>query len=227
MFTMTEPTEDRAELPTSEEWTAFQQNALEHRKDLERTLRRLLTHDRRTDGARASGVSARDVADEALTWALSEWRSKPSRTPPAQWMRKRAIQLLEEALDRETLDDEGRREELLEERRQRKLEHVVDDEERTRWRDLIGSRREPPVPFDGLAADDQVSRVESRLDETELLEQLDRELGNLPEIGRRVLVHRYLDDLGVDDIAYLLDLPVEDVQRELDGAVADLRRRLA
>lgn len=229
MTTMTEPMPPRTDLPRSEEWEAFRHDAPEIRKDLERTLRRILVHDPRATTARRQNVAPADVADEAFAWVLAEWRSKPSATSPAQWMRKRALQILDESLDRELLDAESRREERAEEARLRRFEVLddVDDDERTRWIEMVGgAHRSHPEPFDALVADESVSSVEARLTETELLEQLDREMAALPEIRRRILVHRILDELPVDDIAYLLDVTAEDVERELDGAVRDLRNRL-
>jgi DNA-directed RNA polymerase specialized sigma24 family protein len=226
MKTMSEPT--RNGLPDSVEWQTFRREALRHRKDLERTLRRVLVHDARAAKARVQNLAPADLADEAITWGFSEWRSKPAATPPEMWVRKRAFQLLDEALDREALDAESRAEERSEERKLRRQELLADDEDRARWRDLVdGSRRERPVPFDGLAADDAMSRLETRLDETETLGELDRALERLPELRRRIVVHRYLDELAVDDIAYLLDVPAADVERELAEAVRTLRHELS
>jgi RNA polymerase sigma factor (sigma-70 family) len=215
-------------LPDTEEWRAFRHEALRHRKDLERSLRRLMLHDPRATRARVQNLAPPDLADEAFTWVLSEWRAKPASTSPEQWMRKRALQLLDESLDREALDAESRAEERFEERRLRRHELLADDEDRLRWRELLdGSGRERPVPFDGLAADDSVSRVETRLAETATFEELDRALARLPEVPRRIVVHRFLDDLGVDDIAYLLDVPADEVERQLAEAVRTLRHELS
>lgn len=143
-------------------------------------------------------------------------------------MRKRALQLLDESLDREALDAESRAEERSEELRLWKQELLGDDEERARWRDIVhGSRRERPAPFDGLAADASVSRVESRLDEQDRMDDLDQALARLPEMRRRIVVHRFLDELSIDDIAYLVDVPVNDVERELGEAVRVLRHDLS
>lgn len=226
MTLMSDPT--RNGLPATEEWQAFRREAEKHQKDLERALRRRMVHDPRASKARIQNQGPSDLADEAFAWVLSEWRSKPSATPPEMWMRKRALQLLDESLDREALDAESRAEERSEELRLWKQELLGDDEERARWRDIVhGSSRERPAPFDGLAADASVSRVESRLDEQDRMEDLDQALARLPEMRRRIVVHRFLDELSIDDIAYLVDVPVNDVERELGEAVRVLRHDLS
>ena len=73
--------------PETGEWTDFRDGAERHRHALERTLRRQLLHDPRAATARLQNFSPRDLADEALAWALEEARSKPSGTTPEQWMR--------------------------------------------------------------------------------------------------------------------------------------------
>jgi DNA-directed RNA polymerase specialized sigma24 family protein len=222
---MTEPM--RNGVPDTAEWSEFRRDAAALRKQLERSLRRQLVHDARAARARLQNVAAPDLADEAMAWVLAEWRSKPAGTPPAQWMRKRGLQLLDEALDREALAAESRDEERREEKRLLAISLLSDDEERARWLELVDEAGDPPVPFDGLTAEDEVSRVDARLDETELLQQLDRALARLPEVRRRVVVHRYLDDLAPDDVAYLLDMSAPDVETELASAVRALRLDLA
>ena len=213
--------------PEAAEWSVFRQDAGRVRKDLERLIRRRMVHDPRAARARVQNISPPDLADDAFAWALGEWRSKPQATTPAQWMRKRALQLLDEALDVEALAAESREEERREESRLLTLSLVTDDEERARWLDLLdGGPGDAPEPFDGLEADEDVSSVESRLDETELLEQLDQALARLPERSRRVVVHRFIDELTAEDVAYLLDISTDDVERELGVAVETLRREL-
>lgn len=227
MSPMTETTPNGSATPDSAEWAAFRREAGEHRKDLERSLRRLLVHDPRAAKARIQNLSPPDLADEAFTWALDEWRSKPTGTSPAQWMRKRALHLLDESLDRESLAAESRAEERREESRQLARDLLKDDEERERWLELVeDSTAELPVQFDGLAADDEVSSVESRLDATEVLEHLDRALARLPEVRRRIVVHSFLDELSPEDVSYLLDMSVADVELELASAVKSLRLEL-
>lgn len=214
MTTMSHTTETngRAAEPAMGEWAEFRSAAALHQKEVERSLRRQLVHDSRAATARLQNVSARDLADEAFAWTLSEWRSKPAGTTPEKWMRKRALQILDEALDREALAAESRAEERLEESRVVAMGIATDDEERTRWLEMMDGKGDPPVPFDGLAAADEMSRVDVRLDETEQLQQLERALARLPEIRRRVVVHRYLDDLPTEDVAYLLDVTTTEVE---------------
>ena len=227
MQTMSDTHRNGNGTPDTDEWAAFRHDAEEHRKDLERSLRRLLIHDPRAMKQRIQSVSPPDLADEAFTWALDEWRSKPTGTSPEQWMRTRALHLLDEALDLESLAAESRDEDRREENRQLARELLKDDEERERRLELLeDSVAEQPVQFDGLAADDEVSSVESRLDATEVLEHLDRALARLPEIRRRIVVHSYLDELSAEDVAYLLDLSVADVEGELASAVKSLRLEL-
>lgn len=221
--------EDGNHLPETAEWREFRTNAVEHRRDLERAIRRRLVHDPRTANARVQNVSARDLADEALVWALDRWRAKPAGTSPVLWMQKRALSLLDEALDRESLAAESRAEERAEELRLRSHDLLQDDEERSRWLELLSPDDTPETeePFDGLASDPQVSSVESRIDETERLLELDRALLRLPEVRRRVVVHRYLDGLDPDDVAYLLDMTTQEVDVELRAGVKALRLALA
>lgn len=213
--------------PTGE-WSDYRQDAARHRRELERTLRRQLLHDPRAAVARLHNVAPRDIADEAITWALGEWRSKPTGTAPDQWTRKRALQILDESLDREALAAESRDEERREETRLHAQEILADEEERARWMEMLdGEESDPPVPFEGLAADDDVSSVESRLAATEMLGELDRALGRLPEVRRRAVVHHFLDDLAIDDVAYLLDLPASEVETEIAAGMKSLRLALS
>lgn len=227
-MTKTSRPETRVPQPDTDEWTDFRAGLARWRKALERMLRRQLLHDSRAAQVRLQNLAPQDVADEAITWALDEWRSKPTGTSPEQWTRKRALQILDEALDRESLAAESRAEERRNESRlTQQTELFEDEDERTRWIELADGTGDPPVEFEALAADDAVSRVDSRLDETELLEQLDRALARLPEIRRRVVVHRYLDDLAPEDVAYLLDVTTNEVDTELAAAVKALRLDLS
>jgi RNA polymerase sigma factor (sigma-70 family) len=213
--------------PGGTEWDRFRRDAETLRKDLERFLRRRLVHDPRAARARIQNIAPPDLADEAFAWALDEWRSKPATTTPEMWTRKRALQLLDDMLDSEALAAESRAEERAEETRLHSLELLGDEEERERWLEIVDGAADEPVPFDGLAADDELSRVESRLDSTETLGLLDAALARLPETRRRVVVHTYMDELSPEDIAYLLDLPAGEVRHELDAAVAALRKDLS
>lgn len=218
---------DGNHLPETGEWREFRTNAESHRHDLERAIRRRLVHDARAATARVQNLSARDLADEALVSTLDRWRAKPAGTPPVLWMQKRAMSLLDEALDREALAAESREEERAEESRLRSHDLLQDDEERSRWLDLVSRDDAPETeePFDGLACDPEGS-VEARLDETERLTELDRALQRLPELRRRVVVHRFLDGLDADDVAYLLDLTAVEVEQELGSGVKALRLAL-
>ena len=229
MDDMMRRSEDGNHAPGSGEWREFRTNAVEHRHDLERAIRRRLVHDPRAATARVQNLSARDIADEALVWTLDRWRAKPSGTSPVLWMQKRAMSLLDEALDREALAAESRAEERAEEKRQRSHDLLQDDEERDRWLELLSPDDGPESeePFDGLASDPEVSSVESRIDDTERLQELDRALERLPEVRRRVVVHRYLDGLDPDDVAYLLEMTTTEVEQELVSGVKALRLALA
>jgi len=212
--------------PEAAEWTQFRRDAGTLRKDLERFLRRRMVHDARAAKARVQNVAPADLADEAFAWALAEWRSKPATTSPELWTRKRALQLLDEMLDSEALAAESRAEERAEETRLHAHELLADEEERDRWLEMLDGSGDEPVPFEGLAADDEVSRVESRLAETEMLGQLERALAKLPEMRRRIVVHSFVDELSADDVAYLLDVSVGDVEGELAAGVSALRKDL-
>jgi DNA-directed RNA polymerase specialized sigma24 family protein len=222
----------------SAEWGLFEANAAELRLLLERCLRRELVHDSRAAVARIQNLSVADLADEAITWGLENWKAKPTATPPDLWIRKRALQLLDEELDAETLAAESRAEERAAERRlvAHDLTDDGDDEERADWLDMAqlatrGDRREKDggedEPFDGLESDPLVSSPQDRLDERETIAALERAMLRLPERTRRVVAHRYLDGLSVREIAYLLEVGTDVVEREMDDGVTALRTELA
>jgi RNA polymerase sigma factor (sigma-70 family) len=222
----------------STEWGLFEANAAELRVLLERCLRRELVHDSRAAVARIQNLSVADLADEAITWALENWKAKPIATSPELWIRKHALQLLDEALDAETLAAESRAEERSVERRLIAHDLVDDgaDEERADWLDMAqlatrGDRREKDggddEPFDGLESDPLVSSPADRLDERETIEALERAMLHLPEQTRRVLAHRFLDGLSVNEIAYLLEVRADTVEREMVDGVSALRAELA
>jgi len=223
--------------PRSEEWVDVQQTASDLRRRLERMLRRRLVHDPRAVVERPHAIVAADLADESFTWALENWKAKPSSVPPEQWMRKRGLQLLDAALDREALAAEGRAESVAEERdaERRLLAHQLlrHDEERADWIDMSGMAADDGKtegeagefdPFDGIAGDPLVSSPSERLDERETLAALERALLSLPEHRRNIVAHRYLDGLAVEEIAYLLDAPTDDVRVEIASGIEDLRR---
>ncbi len=223
--------------PRSDEWTKVQETASEVRRRLARMLRRRLVHDPRAAAERPHAVVVADVADEAFAWALENWRAKPATVPPEQWIVKRGLQVLDEALDREALAAEARAENVAEERdaERRLLAHRMlrREDERVDWVEMAGMATDDGKsgaddggsdPFDDIAGDPLVSSPADRLDERETLENLDRALLTLPEHRRRVIAHRYVDGLSVDEIAYLLDAPTFDVRREIAAGVEDLRR---
>src|SRR5688572_18746464 len=117
----------------SAEWMEFEKNAVSFRRRLERALRREMVHDPRAATARLSNLSAPDLADEAFTWTLEQWKAKPAATSPETWMKKHAFQLLDEALDREALAAESRAEERAVERKLVAQDLPRDDEERAGW----------------------------------------------------------------------------------------------
>jgi len=222
----------------SAEWGLFEANAAELRVLLERCLRRELVHDSRAALARIQNLSVADLADEAITWGLENWKAKPTATQPDLWIRKHALLLLDEALDAETLAAESRAEERDAERRL--VAHDIsddgDDEERADWLDMAqlatrGDRREKDggedEPFDGLESDPQVSSPQDRLDERETIEELERAMLRLPEQRRRAVAHRYLDGLCVEEIAYLLEIRSDVVEREIVAGLSELQAALA
>lgn len=220
----------------SVEWQAFEANAEELRRLLGRGLRRELVHDPRAAVARIQNLSVADLADEAFAWALENWKQKPTTTTPELWTRKRALQLLDEALDSEALAAESRAEERATERVL--LAHDVheDDEERADWLDmaeLAGRAKARDAdggddePFDGLESDPQLSSPPDRLDGRETLVELERAMLRLPENRRKAVAHRYLDGLSVEEIAYLLDSPPVAVEREIATGLVELQRSLA
>jgi len=223
--------------PRSDEWTEVQRTASELRRRLERLLRRRLVHDPRAVVERPHAIVSADLADEAFTWALENWKAKPSAVTPELWMRKRGLQLLDESLDRESLAAEGRAENLADERdaERRLLAHQLlrHDDERADWIDVSGMAAADGKadsdggefdPFDGIACDPLVSSPSERLDEREMLVALERALLSLPEHRRKIVAHRYLDGLAVEEIAYLLDAPPADVRVEIASGIEDLRR---
>ncbi len=217
------------------EWQDFRENLVEHRKRLERTLRRELVHDPRAARVRLANVAVPDLADDALCEALDDWRGKPAGTTPYQWMLKRALRLLDQTLDREALAAESRAEERLEEGRLRAHDVLQDDEERRRWLDVAdlarrSARRDAPqderTEFDGLTSSPDTSSPAERLEQAETLVELERALLRLPEQARRIVAHRFLDGLDDEEIAFLLDLPRERVRDEAHAALATLRAEL-
>lgn len=218
-----------------DDWNETESNASEVRRRLARTLRRELVHDARSAAARRANLAADDLADEAITWALENWRAKPGAVSPEQWMRKRALQILDEALDREALAAESRAEERAVESVRLAGDAQNEDEERADWIDLAGMAKADGKtdgeagedPFDGLAGDPLVSSPADRFAERETFVVLETALRGLPERRRKMVAHRYLDGLAVEEIAYLLDSTAGDVRREIAAGIDDLRREVA
>jgi DNA-directed RNA polymerase specialized sigma24 family protein len=237
--------ESRLRLPSTPEWNDFRDSVVEHRKRLERALRRELVHDPRSATCRVQNVAARDLADEALCQTLDEWRSKPGGTPPFQWMLKRGMHLLDAALDRETLAAESRAEERDEEDKLVARDLMQDDEERARWLEVAGlasvdtesvpesesfadteSGSRQPDRFDGLTSHPATSSPDARMQQAETILELERAMLRLPELRRRAVAHRFLDGLDVDEISFLLELEKDEVEIELSSALATLRSEL-
>jgi DNA-directed RNA polymerase specialized sigma24 family protein len=220
----------------SAEWREVERSAGDVRRRLERLLRRELVHDARTSSARLHNVVAEDLADEAFAWALENWKAKPATTAPEQWMRRRALQILDESIDREALVAESREEERDVERRFLAHELLKDDDERAGWLEVaeLALRRRrassdgtEEVPFEALECDPLVCSPADRLDERETFVELERSLLRLPELRRRAIAHRYFDGLAVEEIAYLLDVPVADIRSEIHQGLTDLHHGLA
>jgi RNA polymerase sigma factor (sigma-70 family) len=222
----------------SAEWQLFEANAAELRVQLARCLRRELVHDARAAGVRIQNLAVTDLADEAIAWGLENWKAKPTATPPELWIRKRALQLLDTALDAEALAAESRAEERDTERRlvAHDLSDDGHDEERAGWLDMAelatrGDRREreggDDEPFDGLESDPQVSSPQDRLGERETIAALERAMLRLPEERRRMVAHRFLDGLSVHEIAYLLESTARHVESEIRAGLRDLQFALA
>lgn len=222
----------------SGEWGVFEEYAGDLRRMLARTLRRELVHDARSATARIQNLPVGDLADEAIAWGLENWRQKPHATSPETWVRKRALQLLDELLDGEALAAESRAEERDAERRVLAVELLEDahDEERADWLDMAGlamrrRRRERPSPddepFDSLECDPQVSSPEERLGERETILRLERALLRLPEKRRKIVAHRFLDGLAIEEIAYLVDEPAKGVEQEIAAGLRDLQAEMA
>lgn len=214
------------------DWHDYEANAATLRRGLTRILRRELVHDPRAAVARIANDSVEDLVDEAFAWTLENWKAKPTATLPSQWLRKRALRLLDESLDREALAAESRAEERVAEGRILAHEVAQDDTERAGWieiAELAGRRHNRDLgdgegePFDGLLSDPQISSPDDRLFSRETLGELDRALGKLTERRRRVIAHRYLDGLAVGEIAYLLDASVDSVEAELAAGLKDLQ----
>jgi RNA polymerase sigma factor (sigma-70 family) len=222
--------------PRSTEWDEVEANAADVRRRLARTLRRELVHYPRAATVRLQNVASADLADEAFAWSLENWKAKPSAVSPEQWMRKHALQILDEALDREALAGESRAEERDGQSRAIAHELPRDDDEREGWIDIAdlatrGKRHDADGgsddPFDGIEGDPLVSSPSERLDERETLVELERAMLKLPERRRKAVAHRFLDGLEFEEIAYLLDVPVADVRAEIVAGLAELQRSLA
>jgi DNA-directed RNA polymerase specialized sigma24 family protein len=222
----------------SAEWGLFEEYAGDLRRMLSRTLRRELVHDARSAAARVQNLPVADLADEAIAWALENWKAKPHATTPEAWVRKHALQLLDELLDGEALAAESRAEERDAERRGLAHELLEDahDEERADWLDMadlaLRSRRQArpspdDEPMDSLESDPQVSSPEQRLGERETIVRLERALLRLPEMRRKVVAHRFLDGLAVEEIAYLVDEPTKAVEQEIAAGLRDLQADMA
>jgi DNA-directed RNA polymerase specialized sigma24 family protein len=227
--------------PTTPEWTEFRSSVVEQRKRLERALRRELVHDARSATARLQNVAVLDLADDALCRTLDEWRSKPGGTAPFQWMLKHALKLLDEALDREALAAESRREERIEEKKLVAYDLSHDDEERTRWLEMVeltqldvdsestdarGPLSSDGHQFDGLTSPAGTSDPDERFRQREALLELEQALLDLPGLRRRAIAHRFLDGLDVEEVAYLLDLEEDDAEIEISEALRTLREKL-
>jgi RNA polymerase sigma factor (sigma-70 family) len=213
---------------TPEEWRSFREDASKHRRALERIVRRTLVHDPRVAEARLRNLDPVDFADEAMCWALSEWRAKPSGVTPEQWARKRALQILDAALDRESLNAEGRAEERRVESQLRAGEIEPQDEVESLWREVFEEEtREIPPDFEELPSDPAVSQADVRFSEAERVTELTQALRRLPDLQRRVVSLRFLDGLKADDVAYLLDLTPEQASQEMAEALRALRTELA
>lgn len=229
------------DIPSTPEWDAFRDDLVDHRKRLQRMLRRELVHDPRSATARLQNVAVRDLADDALCHVLDQWRSKPARTTPFQWMVKHGLHILDEALDREALAAESRAEERAEEGRLLAHDLMQDDEERARWLEVAGmaipnaedgaaaqvtSAGESPHQFDGLQSSPDTSSPEERMQQAESLAELERAMLRLSAVRRKAIAHRFLDGLDIEEICYLLDLPAEQVETEIRAALVSLRQDL-
>lgn len=221
----------------SAEWGLFEEYAGDLRRVLSRTLRRELVHDARSATARVQNLPVGDLADEAIAWGLENWRTKPHTTSPEAWVRKHALQILDERLDSEALAAESRAEERDAERRVLAHELLEDahDEERSDWLDMadlaLRSRRQArpspdDEPMDNLESDPQVSSPEQRLGERETIVRLERALLHLPEKRRKVVAHRFLDGLEVAEIAYIVDETANTVEREIAAGLRDLQAEM-
>jgi len=232
----------RSDLPSTPEWDDFRESVIDHRKRLERALRRELIHDARAATARLQNVAIPDLADDALCHTLDEWRSKPSSTAPFQWMLKHALQLLDAALDREALAAESRLEERVEENKLIAHDLHQDDEERTSWLEMAeltqlahdevdGAEARGPLSqdghqFDGLTSPADASNPDERLQQRETLLELERAMLRLPSQRRKAIAHRFLDGLDISEIAYLLDIEPDDAEIEISEALKTLRIEL-
>jgi RNA polymerase sigma factor (sigma-70 family) len=221
--------------PRPDDWREVETTASDVRRRLSRTLRRELVHDPRSTAARRQNFAPDDLADEALAWAFENWKAKPAAVTPEQWMRKRALQILDESLDREALAAESRAEERAVESGRLADDAHNEDEGRADWIDVSGmaaadGKTDGDVsedPFDGLVGDPLVNSPADRYAERETLAVLDAAMRGLPERRRRVVAHRYFDGLAVEDIAYLLDTTSGDVRHEIAAGIEDLRREVA
>ena len=217
------------------EWTEFRAGIDHNRKELDRLLRREMVHDARADMV-ATSISVADLADEAICRTLDDWKSKPASTSAGLWLRKRALQLLDETLDREALAEESREEQDSVERRLVAQDVLDDDEERSRWLDvaeLANPSRTRDLDstevqaFDGLSSDPTLSSPERRLADRERLVELERAMMQLSEARRKAVAHRYLDGLTPQEIAYLMDRSVQEVEREIQSGLRELQLQMS
>jgi len=101
--------------------------------------------------------------------------------------------------------------------------------------DALRRRRPAPLPLDLVEAGAEAARLPSSgaadsgerlLTQAELARALDRALDRLRPEYRRVVVLRYQEELGVEEIARVVGLPVGTVKSHLHRARAELARDL-
>jgi len=94
---------------------------------------------------------------------------------------------------------------------------------RTRQRIRAGEGTQSPTPIDGLPSPDVGHTATESIDDAD---QVTVALARLPEKFRTVLVLRYLEDLGVSEIATILGEPVGTIKSRLHHAREALRPHL-
>jgi DNA-directed RNA polymerase specialized sigma24 family protein len=194
------------------EWADYTAHLPQHVDGVLRMLAIVLAHDvRRQDGDVKREVAG-ELASEAVAWVAAHRSEAPADAPPALWLRKVALTLLDERLEKEAIANGGVYRSWAGETGSPIAPLLEDARERSRWsrvaeRVEAESRGEP------------VRQAAGPQEEHERIRALERALLRLPEVRRRAVTHHYLDHLAHNEIGFLLEISVDEVALELDAGL--------